>query len=124
VRALYEFRLEGDPHAQVCVDRAQMQQVLINLVKNAHESGSDPQSIVVALQRAPGGGALVRVADAGRGMSDDVLRQALVPFYSTKQGGTGVGLALSNEIIEAHGGRMRLEARPGGGTVVTVWLPG
>lgn len=118
VRALYEFRVEGDAHAEVCVDRAQMQQVLINLVKNAHESGSDPAAIVVSLQHN-----IVRVSDAGRGMSEDVLRQALVPFYSTKQGGTGVGLALSNEIVEAHGGRMRLEARPGGGTVVTCWLP-
>ena len=118
VRALYEFRVEGDTRAEVSVDRAQIQQVLINLIKNAHESGSDPASIVVSLQRH-----IIRVSDAGRGMSEDVLRQALVPFYSTKQGGTGVGLALSNEIIEAHGGRMRLEARPGGGTIVTVWLP-
>ena len=122
IRALYDFRIEGDAGGEVLADRAQMQQVLINLVKNAHESGSDPASIVVALQRAPDG-AIVRVSDAGRGMSEDVLRQALVPFYSTKTGGTGVGLALSNEIIEAHGGRMRLEARRGGGTVVTCWLP-
>jgi nitrogen fixation/metabolism regulation signal transduction histidine kinase len=118
VRALYEFRVDGDTHAEVCVDRAQIQQVLINLIKNAHESGSDPASIVVTLQRS-----MFRLSDAGRGMNEDVLRQALVPFYSTKPGGTGVGLALSNEIIEAHGGRMRLEARLGGGTVVTVWLP-
>ena len=118
VRALYDFRVEGDARAEVFVDRAQMQQVLINLVKNAHESGSDPDAIKVSLQRN-----IVRVSDAGRGMSEDVLRQALVPFYSTKPGGTGVGLALSNEIIEAHGGRMRLEARLGGGTIVTCWLP-
>jgi len=119
VRALYDFRIEGDTHAEVLADRAQMQQVLINLVKNAHESGSDPAEIRVSLQRN-----VVRVSDAGRGMSEDVLRHALVPFYSTKPGGTGVGLALSNEIIEAHGGRMRLEARLGGGTIVTCWLPG
>jgi two-component system nitrogen regulation sensor histidine kinase NtrY len=122
VRALYGFRVEGDLQSEVVADRAQLQQVLINLVKNAEESGSDRGSIVVSLQRAADG-AILRIADAGRGMSEDVLRQALVPFYSTKPGGTGVGLALSNEIIEAHGGRMRLEARAGGGTVVTCWLP-
>ncbi len=122
VRALYDFRVEGDTRAEVLVDRAQMQQVLINLVKNAYESGSDPDRIVVSLQRA-NGGAIVRVTDAGRGMSEEVLRQALVPFYSTKPGGSGVGLALSNEIIEAHGGRMRIQARAEGGTVVTCWLP-
>jgi nitrogen fixation/metabolism regulation signal transduction histidine kinase len=118
VRALYDFRVEGDAGAEVLVDRAQIQQVLINVVKNAHESGSDPAAITVSLQRN-----VVRIADAGRGMTEDVLRQALVPFYSTKPGGTGVGLALSNEIMEAHGGRMRLEARQGGGTVVTLFLP-
>lgn len=118
VRALYDFQVEGDTRAEVLVDRAQIQQVLINLVKNAHESGSDPAAIKISLLHN-----IVRVSDAGRGMSEDVLRQALVPFYSTKPGGTGVGLALSNEIIEAHGGRMRLEARVGGGTTVTCWLP-
>lgn len=122
VHALYDFRVEGDAHAEVLADRAQLQQLLINLVKNAHESGSDPGAIVVSLQRVADG-MLLRVSDAGRGMSEDVLRQALVPFYSTKQGGTGVGLALSNEIVEAHGGRMRIEARREGGTVVTCWLP-
>lgn len=120
--ALYEFRVEGDARTEVLVDRAQMQQVLINLVKNAHESGSDPAQIVVAIQRAPDA-SVIRVSDAGRGMSEDVLRQALVPFFSTKAGGSGVGLALSNEIVEAHGGRMRLGAREGGGTVVTLWVP-
>ncbi|HUP62098.1 MAG TPA: ATP-binding protein [Thermoanaerobaculia bacterium] len=122
VRALYEFRIEGNPRTEAFVDRAQIQQVLINLVKNAHESGSDPAQIVVAIQRKPGS-SIVRVSDAGRGMTEDVLRQALVPFFSTKPGGSGVGLALSNEIIEAHGGRMRLAARERGGTVVTLWVP-
>ncbi len=82
VRALYEFRVEGDPRAEAFVDPAQWQQVLINLVKNAHESGSDPDRIVVSVQRAVDG-TIVRVTDAGRGMSGDVLRQALVPFYTT-----------------------------------------
>lgn len=122
VRALYDFRVEGDPRVESMIDPAQMQQVLINLVKNAHESGSDPDEVVVAIQRAPDG-TVVRVCDAGPGMADDVMRQALLPFYSTKAGGTGVGLALCNEIIEAHGGRMRLQRREGGGTVVTCWLP-
>lgn len=122
VRALYDFRLEGDPGAEAMIDRAQLQQVLINLVKNAHESGSDPDDVVVAIQRAPDG-TIVRVCDKGRGMPEEVMRQALLPFYTTKPGGSGVGLALCNEIIEAHGGRMRLQRREEGGTVVTCWLP-
>lgn len=122
VRALYDFRVEGDPREEAMIDRAQFQQVLINLVKNAHESGSDPDDVVVAIQRVPDG-TVVRVCDSGRGMAEDVMRQALLPFYSTKPGGSGVGLALCNEIVEAHGGRMRLQRREEGGTVVTCWVP-
>ncbi|HEV8435371.1 MAG TPA: ATP-binding protein [Thermoanaerobaculia bacterium] len=120
---LYPFRVEGAPAIECEIDPAQMQQVLINLIKNAHESGSAADDIVVAVERA-GGDCVLRVLDRGRGMSEDVLRQALVPFYSTKPDGSGVGLALSNEIVEAHGGQMHLEAREGGGTAVTCWIPG
>jgi signal transduction histidine kinase len=56
-------------------------------------------------------------------MDDEELRSALVPFFSTKRAGAGLGLALCREIIEAHGGRLRLERRPGGGTAVVCWLP-
>lgn len=122
VAALYEFRVEGNPHVEANIDRAQMQQVVINLVKNAHESGSPPDDIVVSVHRAVEG-TILRILDRGRGMSDDVIRQALVPFYTTKPAGSGLGLPLCNEILEAHGGRLRLQSREGGGTAVTCWLP-
>lgn len=122
VAALYEFRVEGNSREEAMIDRAQMQQVVINLVKNAHESGSEPGEIVVAIHRAVEG-TMLRVLDRGRGMSAEVMRQALVPFYTTKPSGSGLGLALCNEILEAHGGRMRLQGREGGGTAVTCWIP-
>jgi two-component system, NtrC family, nitrogen regulation sensor histidine kinase NtrY len=122
VRMLYPFRVEGPMTLECDVDRMQMQQALINLVKNAHESGSAPEEVVVSLQRSTTDWVL-RVFDRGRGMSDEVMRRALVPFYSTRAGGSGVGLALTNEIVEAHGGRLRLQSRDGGGTEVTAWLP-
>jgi len=122
VRVLYAFRTEGSPAVECSIDRTQMQQVLINLVKNAHESNSAAEEIVVTVHRSADQ-CVVQVLDRGRGMSEEVMRQALVPFYSTKPGGSGVGLALSNEIVEAHGGHMRLAAREGGGTIVTIWLP-
>jgi two-component system, NtrC family, nitrogen regulation sensor histidine kinase NtrY len=122
VRALYPFRAEGTVADEALIDRAQMQQVLINLVKNAHESGSDSADIVVSIQRAVDG-TLVRVLDRGQGMPEVVMRNALVPFYTTKPNGSGLGLPLCNEIVEAHGGRMRLQGREGGGTAVTCWVP-
>jgi len=122
VQTIYPFRVEGQPDLEAGLDRAQMQQVVINLVKNAHESGSPAEEILVSVQRA-GTDCVLRVLDRGRGMTEDVMRQALVAFYTTKPSGTGLGLALCNEVIEAHGGRMRLAPREGGGTVVTCWVP-
>ena len=75
-------------------DPAQMQQVLINLLKNAHEAGSAEEDVVVSVQLAADGGAVLRVVDRGRGMDEEVMRRALLPFYSSKPGGTGLGLPL------------------------------
>ncbi len=122
LRGLYPFRLQGRPRAEGTFDRAQMQQVLINLLKNAVESGGAADEIVVSIEPSAGGTSL-RVVDRGRGMDPGTMRQALLPFYSTKPTGTGLGLAICNEIVDAHGGRLTLHAREGGGMMVTCWLP-
>ncbi len=110
------------PAEPAWMDRAQMEQALLNLVRNAHESGSSPEQVQLSVRRI-NGGFLVEVLDRGTGMSEVVLTQALVPFYSTKRSGTGLGLALSREIIEAHGGSISLCNRDGGGLVVSLTLP-
>ncbi|HYL70862.1 MAG TPA: ATP-binding protein, partial [Candidatus Dormibacteraeota bacterium] len=117
------FRLEGGlPDEPASFDASQLEQVMINLLKNAAESGSAPGDITVAVQHgAPG--VRIEVADRGSGLSPDTLRDALLPFYSTKPTGTGLGLTLCREIVEAHGGRLSLANRPDGGARVTVWLP-
>jgi two-component system, NtrC family, nitrogen regulation sensor histidine kinase NtrY len=117
------FAHAGDGVGEAWFDPAQLEQVLINLLKNAHESGSAPADIALEARREAGG-VLVRVLDRGRGMTDTVLHSALLPFYSTKANGSGLGLTLSREIIEAHGGRLSLFNRPDGGLEVRVWLPG
>jgi len=117
------FTLDGPPpEASARFDAGQIEQALINLIRNAHESGSPPDAVSLALQARPGELRLA-VADRGPGMSDTVLAQALLPFYSTKRSGTGLGLALAREIAEAHGGRILLANREGGGLVVTLALP-
>lgn len=119
----WAFRLEGSlPDEPGFFDPGQMQQVLINLLKNAAESGSEAQHITLAVM-ALEQGVLVEVCDRGSGMSEAVLTQALLPFYSTKGEGTGLGLALCREIIEAHDGRISLSNRVEGGLKVSLYLP-
>ena len=105
-------------------DPTQLEQVLINLLKNAQEAGSAPDTIGLEVEAGNAGALTFAVSDRGSGMSDEVLRSALLPFYSTKESGTGLGLALSREIIEAHGGRIRIANRDEGGLVVRCTLPG
>ena len=95
---------------------------MINLIKNAVESGSRADEVTLAV-RERNGGFVLEVCDRGAGLPAEVLRDALLPFYSTKPKGTGLGLTLCREIVEAHGGRLSLANRPGGGAVVSVWLP-
>ena len=103
-------------------DAAQIQQVLINLIKNAHESGSAADAVALSV-REESGGVVLRVLDRGPGMSEAVLANALLPFYSTKSEGTGLGLTLCREIVEAHEGRLVLANREGGGLEVRLVLP-
>jgi signal transduction histidine kinase len=77
----------------------------------------------VAVKEIDGGVELV-VEDRGAGMTDEALEKALLPFYSTKKAGSGLGLSLCREIVEAHGGRLAIERREGGGLAVRCFLPG
>lgn len=114
--------LSDDSEAHAEFDRAQLEQALVNLLKNAHESGSAPDAISISL-KALNQSWRIDVCDAGCGMSETVMAQALTPFYSTKRSGTGLGLALAREIVEAHHGRLSLSNRAEGGLMVSLHLP-
>jgi nitrogen fixation/metabolism regulation signal transduction histidine kinase len=117
------FEIEGTlPEEPAHADPAQLEQALLNLLKNAHESGSKPEDVRLSVRRGSGV-VRIEVLDRGPGMSEAVLTNALVPFYSTKRSGTGLGLALAREIAEAHGGRIALGNRDGGGLSVALVLP-
>lgn len=117
------FTLVGPlPEEPARFDLAQMEQALLNLLKNAHESGSSAEDVQLSVRRLPGV-LRIEVLDRGTGMNEAVLTNALVPFYSTKRSGTGLGLALAREIAEAHGGRIALANRDGGGLMVALVLP-
>ena len=122
----YPFNLLSPlPTMPIELDAVQLEQVFINLLKNAHESGAKADTVSLMFEEVthPVNGLLVKVEDQGSGMSTEVLSQALLPFYSTKQSGTGIGLPLCREIIEAHGGRISMQNRVEGGLSVKVWLP-
>jgi nitrogen fixation/metabolism regulation signal transduction histidine kinase len=117
------FRLDGAlPDRPGRFDTAQVEQVLINLIKNAHESGGAEDAVTLSIRHIGHDWRIV-IADRGPGMSEAVLSQALLPLYSTKRSGTGLGLALAREIVEAHGGRIALANREDGGLRVTLLLP-
>ncbi|HWF98665.1 MAG TPA: ATP-binding protein [Steroidobacteraceae bacterium] len=123
IAAVQPFRIEGPlPQRQASFDVGQLEQVMINLLKNAAESGSPPEAISVSVHtRAQG--FVMEIADRGSGLSEQVLRDALLPFFSTKPAGTGLGLTLCREIVEAHGGHLTLANRPDGGAIVSIHLP-
>ena len=114
IAGLYpQIRTEGE--GQITADRTQLEQVLINLVRNAYESGATE----VVVSAADGE---IRVRDNGSGMSPDVLDHAFIPFYTTKEKGTGIGLSLCRQIILKHGGTIRVESEEGRGTTFVIQL--
>jgi nitrogen fixation/metabolism regulation signal transduction histidine kinase len=123
VQRIMPFRIvEPRPSHSSQLDPAQLEQVLINLIKNASDAGSPIGETEVAVERRAGGSLLV-VSDRGEGMSEETMIRALLPFWSTRAGGSGLGLPLCAEIIDGHGGHLRIAHRDGGGSVVSCWIP-
>jgi PAS domain S-box-containing protein len=122
VRLRFEF---DDSAWGVLVNRVQIQQVIVNLVRNAFEAMADQEfrEVTLATRIVDDGMVEVAVADVGPGIPDQIAGQLFEPFVSTKQDGMGLGLSISRSIIEAHGGRLTAEPNPGGGTIFRFTLP-
>jgi two-component system sensor kinase FixL len=114
-----EFRI--DPAVDLVVaDRIQIQQVLVNLIRNAVDVLAEfdgPRAIEIEAHAGADGMIRVGVADTGGGLSPEVARHLFQPFVTTKREGMGLGLSICRTIVEAHGGRIWVEARPRGGTI-------
>jgi two-component system sensor kinase FixL len=110
----------------VFIDKIQVQQVVLNLVRNAIEAmeGSARRELLVATGMVDDGAAAeVRVSDSGPGLAAEVAAQLFQPFITTKKAGMGLGLSISREIVEAHGGRLVAEPNPTGGLTFRFTLP-
>jgi two-component system NtrC family sensor kinase len=108
---------------EVAADENQIRQALLNLVRNAREAM--PSGGKLRVEVGPGGAGQVRmsIADTGSGIPAEHLGNIFEPFFSTKEKGTGLGLALVQQILAEHGGRIEVGSAPGGGTVFTLTLP-
>lgn len=120
------LRFELDPASDlVLADRVQVQQVLVNLFRNAVEAMADSakRELMVSNARVPGDMIEIVVSDTGPGFTETTLSNLFQPFYTTKETGMGVGLSISRNIIEAHGGRLHADCNDAGGATFRFTLP-
>ena len=103
-------------------DEGQLRQVFLNLLRNSREAMPGGGELIVE-SRIANGHAEVVFCDSGRGMTSEVQEHIFEPFFSTKEGGTGLGLAVSQQILQAHGGSISCHSSPQGGTTFVVRLP-
>ncbi len=122
-----EREIEISPHLEadlppVGLDQALMRQVLMNLTLNAEQAM--PEGGLLELQTFPSGKQVcLSLIDTGTGMNEETAARIFQTFYSTKPGGSGLGLPTVRKIVEAHGGTIECESAPGRGTRFTICLP-
>jgi two-component system sensor kinase FixL len=110
---------------EVIVDKIQVQQVLVNLIRNAVEAmeQGERRELMISATRARDGAVEIAVADTGPGIATEIAERLFQPFVTTKAHGMGVGLSICRAIVEAHGGTLRAEKNPDGGTIFRFSLP-
>jgi signal transduction histidine kinase len=112
----------GDQDLVVDADVRKVRQALLNLVTNAIQASPRGGKIGIDVARDCGG-ALLMVRDEGAGMTPEVLERIRKPYFTTKEGGTGLGVAVARGVVEQHGGRLEFKSAVGKGTVVSIRLP-
>jgi two-component system sensor kinase FixL len=121
VRVTFRFDPSID---RVIADRVQIQQVILNLIRNAIEAmeGLPRRELLISTESVDDQMVAISIADSGTGLAPEILPKLFEPFISTKPQGMGVGLSISRTIIEAHGGVISAKPNPGGGTVFRITL--
>lgn len=117
-------RIEVDDDVpDVLLDESQMRQALLNIIRNAREAMPKGGELSIEVRHAVGGGVDLTIADTGAGIPEDVRSAIFDPFFTTKQRGTGLGLAVTREIVQTHHGEIACEPRAEGGTLFRIHLP-
>ena len=108
----------------IMADFSQVEQIIINLIKNSVEALENNENGVIHLKAYKGdGGILIQVEDNGAGISNDIIEDIFVPFYTTKKNGSGIGLSLSKQIMQNHNGTISVISVPERGTKFTLRFP-
>lgn len=125
LEANIHIEIDIDPEIdEVLIDPDRINQVLLNLYLNAIDSMDNGGTLTVVLKKeSRKDGIEIRISDSGTGISKDDLVHIFDPYFTTKAAGTGLGLAIVHNILEAHGGEIKVESRPDKGTNFTIWLP-
>lgn len=116
------MNLAGESRLEFEIDPTHLRQILLNLVLNAVEAMPNGGVISLTVLRQ-GGDVVLTVADTGTGMDAQTLDKVLQPFFTTRAGGSGLGLAVTAELVHNNDGSMDIDSRPGKGTVVTLTFP-
>ena len=121
---MLDYQENDDDIPEITCDPKRLRQVFLNILDNAAKHGGEGKRIEASMSMDTGD-ILVRIRDYGPGIPEDELPLVKKKFYkgSSKARGSGIGLAVCDEIVELHGGELMLENAPDGGTVVTVRLP-
>lgn len=114
----------GDPEICVFADRALLEQAFINLIRNSLEAmGAQEQGHIILKSSSSNGRALMEISDNGPGIPEDIQSQVFIPFFTTKPGGTGIGMSIVRKIIIMSGGSIGFRSIPGERTVFSIQLP-
>ncbi len=125
-QSLSQIRIETDLHPdlpRISIDPEQIAQVLQNLIKNAVEAMPDGGTLCISTHPINAGGVAVEVRDTGMGMSPETQQEIFTPYYTTKETGTGLGMAIVQRIITDHGGKIAVTSAEGVGTTIRFEFP-